>query len=42
MELDKEQLPLFYYHKKKSAANAHRISCETYDENVIAIRMCPN
>jgi len=40
MELDKEQLPLFYHHKKKSAA--YRIICETYDENVTAIRMCPN
>jgi len=26
--------------KKKSTADAHRIICETYSENVIAIRTC--
>jgi len=29
---------LFRFHQKKSVADAHRIICETYDENVIAIR----
>jgi len=28
---------LFCFHQKKSAADAHRIICETYGENVIAI-----
>jgi len=27
---------------KKSAADAHRIICETYSKNVIAIRTCTN
>jgi len=29
---------LFYFHQKKSAADAHRIIRETYSENVITIR----
>jgi len=33
---------LFYFHQKKSAADAHRIICETYDENIIAIKTCRN
>jgi len=32
---------LFYFHQKKSAANAHKIICETY-KNVITIRMYVN
>jgi len=27
---------LFYFYQKKSAADVHRINCETYSENVIA------
>jgi len=43
MESDKEHMPLFLFcFQKKSAANAHRIICETYDKNVIANRMCAN
>jgi len=37
MEPDKEHIRhylLFCFHQKKSAADAHRIICETYDENV--------
>jgi len=30
---------LFCFHQKKSVADVHRIICETYSENVIAIRM---
>jgi len=33
---------LFYFHQKKNATDAHRIICETYGENVIAIRTCVN
>jgi len=45
MELDKEHIYhcfLFRFHQKKSAADAHRIICETYDKNVIAIRTSAN
>jgi len=31
-------LPFVLFSPKKSTANAHRIICETYGENVIAIR----
>jgi len=43
MEQDKEHVRyclLFCFHQKKSAADAHRIIYETYDENIIIIRMC--
>jgi len=41
MELDKQiHCLLFCFYPKKSAADAHRIICETYGENVIAIRTC--
>jgi len=33
---------LFLFSPKKSAADAHRIICEAYDKNVIAIRTCTN
>jgi len=45
MEPDKEHIRhclLFCFHQKKSAADAHRIICETYGENVVAIRTCAN
>jgi len=45
MESNKEHIRhclLFCFHQKKNAADAHRIICETYDENVIAIRTCAN
>jgi len=41
MESDKEYIChslLFCFYRKKNDADAHRIICETYDENVIAIR----
>jgi len=40
MESDKKHIHhclLFCFHQKKSATDAHRIICETYDENIIAI-----
>jgi len=45
MEPDKEHIChclLFRFYQKKSAADAHRIICETYDENVIAIKTSAN
>jgi len=45
MELDKEHIRhylLFCFHQKKNTTGAHRIICETYGENVIAIRTCAN
>jgi len=45
MEPNKEHIRdylLFCFHQKKSVADAHRIICETYDENVIAIKTCMN
>jgi len=44
MKLDKEHIChcLLFYFQKKSVADAHRIICETYSENVIAIRTCAN
>jgi len=45
MEPNKEHIHhclLFCFHQKKSAAAAHRIICETYDENVVTIRTCAN
>jgi len=45
MEPDKEHIRyclLLYFHQKKSASDIHRVVCETYDENVIAIRTCAN
>jgi len=47
MESDKEHIChcfLFCFHQKKNAAkdNAHKIICETYDENVIAVKTCAN
>jgi len=41
MEPNKEHIRdylLFCFHQKKSAADAHRIICEMYGENIIAIR----
>jgi len=32
----------FHKKKKKNATDAHRIICEIYSENVIAIRTCAN
>jgi len=42
MESDKEYCIIFAFcfRQKKSAADVHKIICETYDENVIAIRTC--
>jgi len=43
MKPDKEHIRhcfLFRFHQNKSAAYAHRIICQTYGENVIAIRKC--
>jgi len=37
--LDKEYITFF---SKKSAADVHRIICETHGKIVIAIRMCAN
>jgi len=45
IELEKEHIRhclLFYFHQKQNAADAHRIICEMYDENIIAIRTCAN
>ena len=45
MEPDKEHIRhcfLFCFHQKKTAADAHRIICEIYDENIITIRTCTN
>lgn len=33
---------LFCFHQKKSAADSHRIICETYGENIIDVRTCAN
>jgi len=35
-------LPFVLFLQKKSTADAHRIICEKYDENVIVIRTCAN
>jgi len=35
MELDKVTAFCFVFTKKKSAADAHRIICETYGKNVL-------
>jgi len=43
MESDKKHIRycfLFCFHQKKNAADIHRIICEKYGENVIAIRTC--
>jgi len=43
MESNKEHIRLlFYFHQKKSTADAYRILCETYGKNVIAIKTCTN
>jgi len=39
IEQDKEHIRSFCFHQNKSAANAHRVIYETYDENIIIIRM---
>jgi len=33
---------LFCFHQKKNADDAHKIICETYDENVLAVKTCAN
>ena len=33
---------MFYSHQKKTTADAHKIICEIYGENVMAIRTCTN
>jgi len=41
MEPDKKYICyclLFCFYRKKNDADAHKIICKTYDENVIAIR----
>jgi len=45
MKSDKEHIChcfLFCFDQKKNATDPHRIICETYDENIIAIRTCAN
>jgi len=45
MELNKEYIRyclLFCFHQKKNTADAHKIICETYDKNVIVIKMYGN
>jgi len=44
MEPNKEQIRVlfYYFHQKKKIADAHRIICETYNENAITIGMCVN
>jgi len=45
MEPDKEHIHycfLFCFHQKKNATDAYKIICETYDKNVIAIKMYVN
>jgi len=44
MEPNKEHIRyfLFCFYQKKSASDTHRVICETYGENVIAIKTCAN
>jgi len=45
MKSDKEHIRhcfLFCFDQKKNDTDIHRIICETYGENIIAIRMCAN
>jgi len=39
MEKAYSSLPFILFSPKKNAADAHRIICETYNENVIVIRI---
>jgi len=40
MESDKKCIRHCLLFSKKSAADAHKIICETYNENIITIRTC--